>query len=92
MTARSIFSAPFSRVISLAAAFSLSFLLLIYPYALGTTISRASHVALPILLLGVSGAFVHGVGYEPDNRLLRLLFGAPLAWALIALGIILLLV
>ena len=85
------FTTPFSRTLSLAAAGGFSLMLLLYPYALGTTIDRAMHVALPVLLLGISGAFVHGVGYRPDNRLLRVLFSAPTAWALIAVGAALLL-
>ena len=70
----------------------LSLTLMIYPYALGNSMDRATHAALPVLLFGVSGAFVHGMGYEPDNRFLRTLFSAPVAWILIALGIALLLI
>ena len=92
MTARSFLAGPFSRALSLAAAAVLSLTLLIYPYALGHTMDRAAHAALPMLLFGVSGAFVHGIGYEPDNRFLRALFGAPVAWMLIALGMALLLI
>lgn len=89
--ARSFFAGPLSRALSLAAAAILSLALMIYPYALGNTMDRATHIALPVLLLGISGAFVHGIGYEPDNRFLRALFGAPVAWILIALGVALLL-
>jgi predicted membrane protein len=92
MTARSFLAGPFSRALSLAAAAILSLALMIYPYALGHTMDWATHMALPVLLFGVSGAFVHGIGYEPDNRFLRALFGAPVAWLLIALGIALLLI
>ena len=91
MTARSFLAGPFSRALSLAAAAILSLALMIYPYALGHTMDRVTHTALPVLLFGVSGAFVHGIGYEPDNRFLRALFGAPVAWILIAAGIFLLL-
>jgi predicted membrane protein len=41
---------------------------------------------LPILLLGVSGALVYGVGYRPDHKLLRMLFGPVCAWALMIGG------
>jgi predicted membrane protein len=92
MTARSFLAGSFARAFSLAAAAILSLALMIYPYALGNSMDRATHMALPVLLFGVSGAFVHGIGYEPDNRFLRVLFGAPVAWILIALGIALLLI
>jgi predicted membrane protein len=92
MTARSFLADPFSRALSLAAAAVLSLTLMIYPYALGNPMDRVTHTALPVLLFGVSGAFVHGIGYEPDNRFLRAIFSAPVAWILIALGIALLLI
>lgn len=92
MTAPSFLAGSLSRAFSLTAAAILSLALMIYPYALGNSMDRATHMALPVLLLGVSGAFVHGIGYESDSRLLRVLFGAPVAWILIALGIALLLI
>jgi predicted membrane protein len=92
MTARSFLAGSLSRAFSLAVAAILSLALMIYPYVLGNSMDRVTHMALPVLLFGVSGAFVHGIGYEPDNRFLRALFGAPVAWILIALGIALLLI
>ena len=92
MTARSFLDGSFSRALSLTVAAVLSLVLMIYPYALGHTMDWVTRTALPLLLFGVSGAFVHGIGYEPDNRFLRALFGAPVAWILIVLGIALLLI
>ena len=39
-----------------------------------------------ITMVGVSGGFVHGVGFEPYNRFWRLLFGPLCAWPLMLLG------
>jgi predicted membrane protein len=39
----------------------------------------------------VAGGFVHGVGFDPYQRLWRWLFGPLLAWALLLLGYALLL-
>jgi len=36
---------------------------------------------------GMSAGFVHGVGFVPRNRLLRLLLGAAAAWALMGVGL-----
>jgi len=91
MTARSFLDGSFSRALSLTVATGLSLALVIYPYALGNNMDWVTRTALPLLLFGISGAFVHGIGYEPDNRFLRALFSAPVAWLLIALGIALLL-
>jgi predicted membrane protein len=90
MMTHPFYAGSFSRALSLTAAAALSLALMVYPYALGNTMDRETHTALPVFLFGVSGAFVHGIGYEPDNRFLRALLGAPLAWILIALGIALL--
>lgn len=73
------------RGFSLALALGISLTLLLYPYLLGQ-INRTAHIALPILLLGVSASFVHGFGYRPENKLWRALFSAPSAWALITIG------
>ncbi len=37
-------------------------------------------------MLGVAGTFVHGVGYVPDNKFLRILFGPFCSWTLILIG------
>jgi predicted membrane protein len=76
--------------VSLAAGLAISALLMLYPYALGTKMTPMLHSALPLLLLGVSGALVHGVGFRPENRWLRMLFSPIAAWPLIAVGVALL--
>lgn len=77
---------PWARFVSLAVGLAVSALLMLYPYALGTTMTPMLHTALPLLLLGVSGALVHGVGFRPENRALRLLFSPVAAWPLIVAG------
>jgi predicted membrane protein len=74
-----------TRVPLLTVALAISGVLLLYPYVLG--LSPAEHVALPLTMLGVSGAFVHGVGYTPTNRALRILFGPAVASSLMLIGI-----
>ena len=76
-----------TRAPLLTVALAVSGVLLLYPYILGTTIGPAEHVGLPLTMLGVSGAFVHGVGYTPTNRALRILFGPAVASLLILIGI-----
>jgi cyd operon protein YbgE len=81
---------PWARAVSLAAGLAISALLMLYPYALGTKMTPMLHSGLPLLLLGVSGALVHGVGFRPENRWLRMLFSPIAAWPLIAVGVALL--
>jgi predicted membrane protein len=39
------------------------------------------------MLVGVAGALVHGIGYQPDHRLLRILFRPICAWSMITGGL-----
>jgi predicted membrane protein len=75
-----------TRAVSLAVGLALSALLMLYPYALGTTMTPMLHTALPLLLLGVSAALVHGVGFRPENKALAVAFSPVVAWPLILLG------
>ena len=77
---------PWARAVSLTVGLAVSTLLMLYPYALGTTMTPMLHSALPLLLIGVSAALVHGVGFRPENRALRVLFSPIAAWPLIAIG------
>jgi predicted membrane protein len=74
------------RTASFAAALTASLALMLFPFLLRHVPETRLHSALPLLLLGVTGAFVHGLGYRPDNRLLRMLFGPACAWALMIGG------
>ena len=78
---------PWARGVSLTAALAISAVLMFYPYALGTRMTAMTHSALPLLLFGVSSAFIHGVGFKPDNRALRALFSPVVAWTLIVAGV-----
>lgn len=82
--------APWARAVSLTAGLAVSAVLMLYPYALGTKMTPMLHTALPVLLIGVSAALVHGVGFRPENRALNVLFSPIAAWPLIAVGIVLL--
>lgn len=87
MLQESILTRPWARGVSLVAALAVSAVLMLYPYALGTTMTAATHTALPLLLVGVSAAFVHGFGFRPDNRAWRFVCGPLVAWPLMAVGI-----
>ncbi|MEJ0097160.1 MAG: hypothetical protein WDM84_03455 [Bauldia sp.] len=56
------------RVVSLIAASAVSAVLMLYPYALGTAMTPMLHTALPLLLIGVSGAFVTAWASAPKRR------------------------
>jgi predicted membrane protein len=70
------------RTASFIAALTTSLALTLFPFLLRQVQASRLHGALPIMLLGVAGMLVYGIGYRPDNRLLRVLFGPICAWAL----------
>jgi len=71
-----------TRTASFIAALTASLALMLFPFLLRQVQAARLHTALPILLLGVAGLLVYGIGYSPNNRLLRMLFGPICAWAL----------
>ncbi len=79
-----------SRAASLAAALILTAGLLLYPRILGAQLSPMAHAVLPMLLLGISGAFVSGLGYRPDMRLARVMLSPAASWVLMGGGVTLL--
>lgn len=76
--------ATLPRMISLTLAVILAGLILTYPRGF----SHAGHGLLSLVMLGVSAGFVHGVGFIPEHRVWRILFGPWLAWPLLAAGLL----
>jgi predicted membrane protein len=70
------------RAASFFAALAISLALMLFPFLLRHVPGTRLHSALPVMLFGVAGALVHGIGFVPDNRPLRVLFGPACAWLL----------
>lgn len=75
-----------ARAVSLLLASPLALLLLIHPAAMLDSQGRYSHGLLMLVMLGISGGFVHGVGFDPRPLHWRLLFGPLCAWPPLLLG------
>ena len=58
----------------------------IYPRGLMQDGLAMNHGLLSVLMWGMSAGFVHGVGFDPSNRWLRILLGPVVAWSLLLLG------
>jgi predicted membrane protein len=78
------------RTASFTVALAASLTLMLFPFLLRDVQEARLHAALPLLLLGIAGAFVYGIGYRPDHRPLRVLFGPVFPWALMFCGTLLL--
>lgn len=74
------------RAASLATTAVASLLMMLFPFLLRHVPGTRLHMALPIIFLGIAGAFVHGIGYQPANAWLRVLFGPVCAWVLMIGG------
>jgi cyd operon protein YbgE len=77
--------ATLPRMLSLLLAIAMAGMILTYPKAL----AHASHGLLSLIMLGVCAGFVHGVGFVPEHKVWRVLFGPWTAWALLAAGLLL---
>jgi cyd operon protein YbgE len=76
----------FAMVISCLLAFPLAAVLLIHPAAMLDDQGGYSHRAMMLIMIGISGGFVHGVGFVPHHWFWKLLFSPFLAWPLMIWG------
>ena len=76
-----------ARLISFVLACALSVLIFIYPNAIATSVNDIQHSILMLIMWGISGGFVHGVGYIPVHRIWRILLGPPVSWFLLCGGV-----
>lgn len=77
-----------ARGVSLLAALGLMLLVTLLPR--GLTVEDGSplgHGVLMLIMWGMSAGFVHGVGFVPRNRVLRILLGPLAAWLGMAVGL-----
>ena len=77
-----------SRMISLLLATAVAAVLMLAPFILVRRVGPAAHTVLPIMLFGVSGAFVHGLGFVPKTAFLRIAFSPAISWPLMVAGVV----
>ncbi len=78
-----------ARGLSLLAALTLMLLVTLLPRGLTAEDgSPISHGVLALIMWGMSAGFVHGVGFVPRNRILRVLLGPVVAWLGMSVGLV----
>jgi predicted membrane protein len=83
------FNSAWAHGISLAAALALMALATLLPRGLATADgSPINHGVLMLIMWGMSAGFVHGVGFVPRNRVLRVALGPVIAWLLMGVGFV----
>jgi predicted membrane protein len=78
-----------ARGVSLVSALVLMILVTLLPRGLTTADGNPiSHGVLTLIMWGLSAGFVHGVGFVPHNRVLRVLLGPLAAWLWMGVGLL----
>lgn len=75
-----------ARALSLGLALALTLLVTSCPRLFAHSTSELPHGLLALLMLGICGAYVHGVGFVPQQRWLRVLLGPFAAWPLLGVA------
>ena len=70
-----------ARAVSLLAAVAVAAVIILYP-----RLVAEDSASVPHGFLGMSAAWVHGFGFVPENRILRVLFSPIVAWPVMIIG------
>lgn len=73
-----------TRIISLVGALLISALLLIHPTQIAANATDINHGYLILLMLGLSGGFVHGIGFNPNFWLWKIVFSPYFSWVILS--------
>ena len=76
----------FAMAISFLLALPLAGVLLIHPAMMLDANGEYSHSTMMYIMIGISGGFIHGMGFIPKFWLWKWLFSPFLAWPLMLLG------
>ena len=74
------------RSAALVAAGVVSLCLMLDPYALHGVPRARLHAGLPLLFLGVSGAYIYGFGFSPGNALARVFIHPLILLSFLVIG------
>lgn len=75
-----------TRAVSLLAAITVAAVVILYPRLVAEDTASVPHGFLVVLLMGMSAAWVHGFGFVPENRILRVLFSPVVSWPVMLFG------
>ncbi|MDO5530476.1 cyd operon YbgE family protein [Sutterella sp.] len=73
----------FLRTLSILAAIATALVIVLYPRAVAHDAAGVPHGPLEGMLLGMSILWVHGFGFTPEHRILRIVLHPLVGWALL---------
>ncbi len=72
-----------ARIISMILALFLSVVLTVNPGHIAQSIDQLDHGYLSLLMLALSAAFIHGIGFNPIFWLWKILFSPYFSWVIL---------
>ena len=76
----------FAMAVSFLMALPLATVLLLHPAMMLDANGHYTHTVLMLVMIGISGGFIHGVGFLPRFWLWKWLFSPYVAWPLMVWG------
>lgn len=76
----------FAMAVSFLMALPLATVLLLHPAMMLDANGHYNHTVLMLVMIGISGGFIHGVGFLPRFWLWKWLFSPYVAWPLMVWG------
>ena len=76
-----------ARLLSFIFGIVLSIFILLLPQFIAKDVSELDHSLLSLIMLAMSGCFVHGVGFVPKNIFAKYLFSPYACWPIVGLAV-----
>lgn len=83
-----LFYQGWARALSLLLAAGLSLFILIWPRLIAESSSHIDHGMLSLQMLGISGCFVHGLGFIPHHPIPKWLFSPYCCWPMLLVSVL----
>ena len=83
------FKSAVTRLFSIVLALLLSALLLINPNHIAHSSAQLDHGYLTLMMIALSGAFIHGIGFNPIFWLWKIVFSPYLSWTVLLTFVVL---
>lgn len=75
---------PIARVFSFLLGVALTAFILFFPQLVDPDSTKLSLSMVSLIMLAMSGCFVHGIGFKPYNIVAKTLFSPLLCWSIAA--------
>lgn len=74
------------RILCVALGLLITITVIFYPRAIATDMYSVPHFWLVILLTGMSSCYIYGLGFTPQNPILKMIFSPIISWPFIVIS------